>query len=244
MAICAVVYFLVQPSPATTTVADHDFLIKQAAIPLEVVEHRPLTGCEASQLRSPSVPKPVLCDVAGRSGQSVCGWHVSSMFLHGSIMHLLGNLLFFWIFGNNVEDRLGPVRFIVFYLVGGIVASMTHVMFDRTSPIPVVGASGAIAAVMGAYLVWWPRARVFGLVMGFFGMWLPAAVILGGWFVLQFFTRTNSGVAWLAHVGGFAFGVLCSCSPVGRGMAHHDPASLHQLIDQGGQVGGDVRRRG
>ena len=132
-----------------------------------------------------------------------------SMFLHGSILHVLGNMLFLWIFGNNVEDRLGPIAFLLFYLLAGVVATAAHVAFNAGSTVPTIGASGAIAGVMGAYIVWLPHARVLSLIpiLFFFGfIELPAAVVLGVWFVTQFFTNPNEGIAWLAHVGGFTFG--------------------------------------
>jgi membrane associated rhomboid family serine protease len=138
-----------------------------------------------------------------------------SLFMHGSILHVLGNMLFLWIFGNNVEDRLGPVPFLVFYLFVGVVATATHVAFNTGSTVPTIGASGAIAGVMGAYIVWWPHAKVLSLIpiLFFFGfIELPAAVVLGIWFVMQFFTNPNEGVAWLAHVGGFAAGAAIAFS--------------------------------
>jgi membrane associated rhomboid family serine protease len=134
-----------------------------------------------------------------------------SMFLHASILHVLGNMLFLWIFGNNVEDQLGPFWFLVLYLVGGIVASLVHILGHLDSASPFLGASGAIAVVMGAYIVWWPRARVLTLVpivLIFVPIRLPAVVVLGLWFVLQIFTQSSSGIATLAHIGGFVFGVL------------------------------------
>jgi membrane associated rhomboid family serine protease len=134
-----------------------------------------------------------------------------SMFLHASILHVLGNMLFLWIFGNNVEDQLGPFWFLVLYLVGGIVASLVHILGNLDSASPFLGASGAIAVVMGAYIVWWPRARILTLVpivLIFVPVRLPAVVVLGLWFVLQIFTQSSSGIATLAHVGGFVFGVL------------------------------------
>ena len=132
-----------------------------------------------------------------------------SMFLHGSILHVLGNMLFLWVFGNNVEDRLGPIPYLLFYLLAGVAATAAHVAFNAGSTVPTIGASGAIAGVMGAYIVWWPHARVLSLIpiLFFFGfIELPAAVVLGVWFVTQFFTNPNEGIAWLAHVGGFTFG--------------------------------------
>jgi membrane associated rhomboid family serine protease len=134
-----------------------------------------------------------------------------SMFLHGGWLHLGGNMLFLWIFGNNVEDVLGPVRYLAFYVLGGLAAAVTYLVFNASSVVPVLGASGAIAAVMGAYLAWFPRAKiltlVFVVVIGFFTE-LKAYWVLLVWFVLQFFTNPNSGVAWAAHVGGFIFGFL------------------------------------
>jgi membrane associated rhomboid family serine protease len=133
-----------------------------------------------------------------------------SMFLHASILHVLGNMLFLWIFGNNVEDQLGPVGFLALYLVGGIVASLVHVAGNLDSTSPFLGASGAIAVVMGAYIVWFPRARVLTVIPPFFFLpfRLPAVVVLGLWFVLQVFTQSSAGIATLAHIGGFVFGVL------------------------------------
>jgi membrane associated rhomboid family serine protease len=134
-----------------------------------------------------------------------------SMFLHGGWLHLGGNMLFLWIFGNNVEDLLGPIRYLMFYVTGGLVATLAHIAVDPNSTVPVVGASGAIAAVMGAYLVWYPKARVltlvFVVVIGFFTE-IRAQWVLLAWFVIQFFTDADSGVAWAAHVGGFVFGVV------------------------------------
>jgi membrane associated rhomboid family serine protease len=134
-----------------------------------------------------------------------------SMFLHASILHVLGNMLFLWIFGNNVEDQLGRFWFLALYLVGGIVASLVHILGNLDSASPFLGASGAIAVVMGAYIVWWPKARVLTLipiVLIFVPVRLPAVVVLGLWFVLQIFTQSSSGIATLAHIGGFVFGVL------------------------------------
>ncbi len=134
-----------------------------------------------------------------------------SMFLHGSILHVLGNMLFLWIFGNNVEDQLGRVGFLALYLVGGVVASLVHIRGNFDSTAPFLGASGAVAVVMGAYIVWFPRARILTLVpivLIFFPVRLPAMIVLGLWFVLQFFTQSSSGIATLAHIGGFVFGML------------------------------------
>ena len=143
----------------------------------------------------------------------------SSMFLHGGWLHLLGNMWTLWIFGDNVEDRLGRTRYVLLYLAGGIAAALMHIFTNANSPVPTIGASGAIAAVMGAYFRFYPHARVETLVPPFFFVVLPAVLFLGVWFLLQFFNGAVSlgargpgfsGVAWWAHVGGFTFGfVIC-----------------------------------
>jgi membrane associated rhomboid family serine protease len=137
---------------------------------------------------------------------------LTSMFLHGSVFHLAGNMLYLWIFGNNIEDRLGPVRFVLFYLAGGVAAALTHILFQPGSRIPMIGASGAIAAVLGAYAVVYPHARVRTLVFLFLFIQvvsIPAGLVLGLWFVLQVLNvGMGGGVAWFAHVGGFLAGIL------------------------------------
>ena len=143
---------------------------------------------------------------------------VSSQFLHGGWLHLLGNLLYLWIFGNNIEDRLGRVLFVVFYLGGGVVAGLTQTAIDPDSTIPLIGASGAIAATLGAYFVLFPGARITTLVfLGFFYQLIevPAIIVLGFWFLLQLLDGIGSlgmeagaGVAFFAHIGGFVGGAL------------------------------------
>ncbi|MEW6323910.1 MAG: rhomboid family intramembrane serine protease [Nitrospirota bacterium] len=141
----------------------------------------------------------------------------SSMFLHGGLMHLGGNMLYLWIFGNNIEDALGHVRFILFYLISGVIAAYSHAISDPGSIVPMIGASGAVSGVLGAYLVLFPRAQVLALVpIGFMlqTVRLPALVFLGFWFILQFIYSLfnlggmGGGVAWFAHVGGFLAGVV------------------------------------
>jgi membrane associated rhomboid family serine protease len=121
-------------------------------------------------------------------------------------------MLYLWIFGNNIEDFLGPARFILFYLLGGLGASFTHIIFNINSQYPMVGASGAIAGILGAYLILYPRARVLTLVFLFFFIRIvpiPAAVVLGLWFLLQVLNiGMGGGVAWFAHIGGFLVGIL------------------------------------
>jgi membrane associated rhomboid family serine protease len=139
---------------------------------------------------------------------------VTSMFLHGSWMHLLGNMWFLWIFGNNIEDSMGHGRFVVFYLLCGVAAALLQVFTNPESPIPMVGASGAISGVMGAYLVLYPRVRVYAIV-GFFSIALPAWTMLVYWMFLQVagglsgaMSGRQGGVAFWAHLGGFLAGVV------------------------------------
>ena len=137
---------------------------------------------------------------------------LTSIFMHGSLMHLVGNMLFLWIFGNNIEDHLGKVKFIIFYLVVGVGASLIHVVFNFNSVVPVIGASGAVSGVMGAYLILYPHAKVRTLVFIFIiitFMDIPAYLFLILWFVFQFFyAGSGSGIAWMAHVGGFIIGII------------------------------------
>jgi len=143
---------------------------------------------------------------------------ITSQFLHGGWLHLLGNLLYLWIFGNNVEDRMGRAGFLLFYLTGGVVAGLAQVAIDPTSPIPTIGASGAIAATLGAYLVFYPGAKVTSLIfLGFFYQLVrvPAAIVLVLWFALQLLDGIGSlgvsqggGIAFFAHIGGFVFGAV------------------------------------
>jgi membrane associated rhomboid family serine protease len=141
---------------------------------------------------------------------------VTSMFMHGGWLHIIGNMLYLWIFGNNIEDRLGHVRFALFYLLCGTAAALTQSLINTRSQVPMVGASGAIAGVLGAYMVLFPRAHVLVLVpLGFFSqlMRLPAMLVLGFWFVLQFLQGglmtpgDEGGVAYWAHIGGFVAGI-------------------------------------
>jgi len=144
----------------------------------------------------------------------------TSMFLHGGWLHLLGNLLFLWIFGGNVEDRMGRIRFLLVYLAGGVAAGAAQVLSDPASDAPMIGASGAISAALGAYLVLFPRARIQSLVfLGFFYQLVavPAVIVLGFWFLLQVVdgigslgatTGIGGGVAFFAHIGGFVAGAL------------------------------------
>jgi membrane associated rhomboid family serine protease len=216
---CVAVYLLVQSGQDAEDQAR--FTYEHAAIPCEIVTGQPLEIAELSQ--------PGRCERADLGtpelfpGKSVWMSVLVSMFLHGSLLHIGGNMLYLWIFGNNVEDRLGHVAYLAFYLVGGIVATGAFVLVNRDSTVPLVGASGAIAAVMGAYLVWFPNARIRTLLIAFFIFFtdVRAKWLLAFWFVLQFFTGENSGVAWMAHVGGFVFGAAAGLflGPGGRAVS-------------------------
>lgn len=150
----------------------------------------------------------------------------TSMFMHGGWMHLVGNMLYLWIFGDNVEDALGHLGYLVFYLLAGLLAAFAHFFFNPQSVIPTVGASGAIAGVLGAYLVFYPSSRVYTFIpIGFFSRLtlVPSFVVLGLWFVLQLFSgflsigaADQGGVAFWAHIGGFVFGLLIGLLFKGR----------------------------
>jgi membrane associated rhomboid family serine protease len=146
----------------------------------------------------------------------------TSMFLHGGLFHVAGNMLYLWIFGNNVEDTLGHARFVVFYLASGVGAALGQTAFGPESTVPMIGASGAVSGVLGAYLLLFPRANVLTLiVLGFFIrlVRIPAVIVLGLWFAVQFLNglvtwsasasggAAGGGVAWFAHIGGFLVGM-------------------------------------
>ena len=156
---------------------------------------------------------------------------ITSMFLHGSWMHILGNMWFFWIFGNNIEDSMGHVRFVLFYLICGVAAALAQVVMDPDSIVPMVGASGAISGVMGAYIVLYPRVKVYNLlVLGFLvtTVALPAWLMLGYWMLIQIVggamaSAGEGGVAYAAHIGGFIAGLALI-----KLFARRDYVSEHQ----------------
>jgi membrane associated rhomboid family serine protease len=214
IAVNAFVYFAVQPH---NTAASNRFVYDHAVIPCEVLHGHPLTEVQIA-LQKCSVPQRVVLlqtpNGVARATTREFAPHknvylavVASMFMHASFWHLAGNMLFLWIFGNNVEDHLGRFKYTLFYLVAGAISALGFIVVNPGSVAPLIGASGAIAGVMGAYLVWFPRARVLTITF-FIPVYLPAALVLGIWFVTQFFTDPNSGVAWVAHVVGFGFGML------------------------------------
>jgi membrane associated rhomboid family serine protease len=158
------------------------------------------------------------CELVGRCEAPSLGWPslVTSMFMHGSWAHLLGNMLFLWVFGNNIEDSMGHLRFLAFYLISGVGAGLAHVFMSPESALPAVGASGAISAIMGAYIVLYPRVRVTTWIPPIFMVRLNAFFLLGYWFFLQLVMGLaeagtgpgeGGGVAFWAHIGGFVIGV-------------------------------------
>jgi len=197
------------------------FLFKWGVVPSEVLSGHALAGHLGVCPNSPFLPKLVLLSL------------VTSMFIHAGWLHLGGNMLFLWIFGNNVEDVLGRVQFLLFYLITGIAAALAHVVFNAQSVVPTVGASGAISGVLGAYIILFPKARVTTAIPIFFFiqfMRIPAAAFLGIWFVYQFLFQSGSsaggGVAWIAHVGGFLAGMLLVLLMGGRQKLRNRPSLL------------------
>lgn len=155
------------------------------------------------------------------SAQTVFLPLITSMFLHMGFAHIAGNMLFLWIFGDNVEDYFGHAGYLLFYFTCGIGADVAHIIFNLHSPVPALGASGAISGVMGAYIILFPRARVLTLVFLFF-VPIPAFIILGYWFLLQFLagvtsvgTAATGGTAWWAHIGGFLLGMFITFLTMG-----------------------------
>ena len=226
IAACVAVFVFIQPRETGDeqgALESIEFSYATAAIPCEVVEGRALTEREIA--RTVNGLDDTACDAGPGSrpyfsGKSVYLAVLYSMFLHGSWLHLGGNMLFLWIFGNNVEDKRGRPTYVIFYLLAGLAATAAHIAVQPDSTVPVVGASGAIAGVMGAYLVLWPDVPIRSLIfLGFLVLFrdVPAKWLLGIWFVLQFFTNPAEGVAWVAHVGGFVFGAAAGL--VWRGMS-------------------------
>ena len=136
---------------------------------------------------------------------------VTNIFLHGSLFHLLGNMLFLWVFGDNVEDAMGHWRFILFFVLCGTAASLLHAVIDPTSHRPLIGASGGVSGVVAAYLILYPRVRIWALFLNGIPLKLPAYWAIGFWFLLQFasaFFSSDDGVGWFAHLGGFVAGAV------------------------------------
>ncbi|MEP6509349.1 MAG: rhomboid family intramembrane serine protease [Gemmatimonadales bacterium] len=186
---------------------DH-FINGYSAVPFEITHNTDLIGTQMVQAGGQAIPielyagpKPIYLTL------------LTSMFMHASWMHIIGNMVYLWIFGDNIEDRIGRAKFLVFYLVCGLAASAAQIAFSANSVIPSLGASGAIAGVLGAYLVLFPRKNVRVFVARQV-VNMPAFIVLGLWIALQIFSQIgvsggqSSGVAYLAHIGGFLAGVL------------------------------------
>ena len=171
-----------------------------------------------------AIPAAILSDLRVLPDSSLFPWMtlLTSMFLHGGIMHLVGNMLYLWIFGDNVEDRMGPVRFLTFYVVCGVAAALIQIFVRPDSTAPLVGASGAIAGILGAYALLFPGARVQTLIFLFIFVRIieiPALLLLGVWFLMQLLSAPASqgaGVAFFAHIGGFLTGMLLMAGFVRR----------------------------
>ncbi|HWB88409.1 MAG TPA: rhomboid family intramembrane serine protease [Acidimicrobiia bacterium] len=201
IASCLVVFFGIQNRG--DIVEQNEFLFRRAAISCEVRTGTPLSPTEiTSGVCTDDAEQPVFPQK--EPWVSV----FTSMFLHGGVGHVLFNMWFLWIFGNNVEEAFGHMRYILLYVIGGIVATLAFVVVNPDSTVPLVGASGAIAAVLGAYGVLFPAHRVLSLV-GWFFIPIPAALFLGFWFFAQF-GLGGTNTAWEAHVGGFLFGLVVS----------------------------------
>ncbi len=202
IATCVLIFFYVQP---TDEIGSAEFLYENAAISCEILSLEPLTIDEITSGD---------CGVVGTEAfpsKNILESVFASIFLHANIVHLAANMWSLWIFGNNVEDRLRGLRFVAFYLGTGVAATLTFVLMNPSATIPLIGASGAIAGVMGAYLILFPRATVTAIVppFFFFPFRVPAVIFLVIWFATQFLISDATGsVAWEAHVGGFIAGVV------------------------------------
>jgi membrane associated rhomboid family serine protease len=212
-AINVVVFLFVQPSAFQNP--PDDFSTADAGRAVEAEEFAMRWGAVACEVLTGErvADRPDGCenDIGGPlpRDKSVYLALLTAMFLHGSTAHLAGNMLFLWVFGNNVEDRLGTLRYLALYLVGGVAATLGYAAVNARAPVPLIGASGAIAAVMGAYLVLFPRGRILTAIAtaAFQVVYVPAAVVLVLFFVTQFLTPDNE-VAWEAHVAGMVAGFL------------------------------------
>jgi membrane associated rhomboid family serine protease len=216
VAINVVVFFL--------QLADERFTLAYSAVPYKITHNVPTVPTGIGGALPPGVeadPRLARRGIPQEPGPSFIWLTIlTSMFMHGGFMHIAGNMLYLWIFGDNIEDNFGHGKFLLFYLLCGVAASMAQIFVDPNSPVPSLGASGAIAGVLGAYLIMFPKNRVRNLLfLGFIftTIELPAVVVLGFWIVLQIFSQytamasarhASGGVAYMAHIGGFASGLL------------------------------------
>ncbi|MEJ7715764.1 MAG: rhomboid family intramembrane serine protease [Thermoleophilaceae bacterium] len=212
-----VMFFGFQGAFSSSEAAANRNTVEYGAIPYELTH--PGKHCEQAGGR-------LACEgqggVSGKADPQPPTWLtvLTAMFMHGGLLHIAGNMLFLWIFGNNIEDSMGRLRFVLFYLLGGVAALGVQALADPGSAVPTIGASGAVAAVLGAYALLYPRARVVTLlfiIIFFTIIELPALLVLGGWFILQAVNGAanltqpvdgGGGVAYFAHIGGFLFGLI------------------------------------
>ncbi|MPZ74388.1 MAG: rhomboid family intramembrane serine protease [Nitriliruptorales bacterium] len=213
------VFVFLQPWAVPDACTQQAFFLEHAAIPAELTQGEPLDAREIA------LTTPAGCALSPIEGKPVYRSIITAMFLHAGWAHLLFNMLFLWIFGDNVEDRFGHLRYLGFYLLVGAIATVVFVLPSPSSPATLVGASGAIAGVLGAYLLLYPRSRITVIVLPlwFLPFTLPALLVLGLWFFLQLAeTRidpmSGGGVAYLAHVAGFVAGFLIT-----RWLGHRKP---------------------
>jgi membrane associated rhomboid family serine protease len=230
IAICVLVYFGFEQGTWGLGETGNERVVEYGAIPYEL--SNPGHGCVEETGR-------LLC--GENAPEQIASWLtiITSMFMHGSLLHLAGNMLFLWIFGNNIEDSMGRGRFIAFFLLGGVAALAGQTLIDPQAAVPTVGASGAIAAVLGGYALLYPRARVVTvifIIIFFTFVELPALVVLGLWFLLQLFygaselggpVAEGGGVAYFAHIGGFVFGLLLI--KLFANKVHDDYESAHRM---------------
>ena len=192
------------------------FTLRHGLIPTEFTGGEPLT-LELVGVLTASGPRSIVIDVASPFGNLVT--LLTSMFLHGGFVHIISNMLFLWVFGDNIEDRLGHLKSLLFYLGVGLAATFAQITIDSDSQIPIVGASGAIAGILGAYLLAYPFSRINILIIFILIVptRIPALYVLGIWFIIQLFngwgtlepvTASTAGVAYFAHIGGFAVGLM------------------------------------
>jgi membrane associated rhomboid family serine protease len=232
IAICCAVYFLFEQGLWDLGETGNERVVEYGAIPYEITN----PGLECGE-----VQQQLACErEEGALPEDQAPWWVTiftSMFMHGSLLHLGGNMLFLWIFGNNIEDSMSRYRFVAFYLLGGLAALGLQILTDPDSAIPTVGASGAIAAVLGGYALLYPRARVITvifIIIFFTVVQLPALIVLGFWFLLQLLPAFSEpigegggGIAYFAHIGGFVFGLLVIKLFADR--VHDDYEASHRL---------------
>jgi membrane associated rhomboid family serine protease len=235
--ICCAVYFFWEQGLWDLGTVGNERVVEYGAIPYEITH--PGDDCA-------EVSGQIACEgqpgVSGTAPEQAPWWVtiLTSMFMHGSLLHLAGNMLFLWIFGNNIEDSMDELRFVAFYLLGGVVAVAAQVLADPNAAVPTVGASGAIAAVLGGYALLYPRARVITVVfiiIFFTIIELPALVVLGFWILMQLFLGASDltspvsggegGVAYFAHIGGFVFGLIAIRLFANR--VHEDYERAHRL---------------